>query len=64
MSRIYFDIQDDVLVKHTPFNSESDLYKEEVIINKEMFIECYNKWIKPQLDPSYYQLTKEAAERM
>ena len=51
MAKIEFEVTDNKCIKLTPvLNSPAFtfecLYKEETIITKEAFIECYNKWIK------------------
>lgn len=44
-----FELIDDAVVKNTPLfglgNSDLCGYEREVIMTKELFIECYNKWI-------------------
>ena len=43
-----FQITEDALMKQTPLlisNGDICGCKNEVIISKELFIECYNKWI-------------------
>lgn len=49
MSDIKFD--DDTVYQDTPmFNSYGDIigYKRQVIMTKEVFVECYKKWILEQ----------------
>ena len=51
MSKIYFNIEDDALIKETPMPQFGEtVYKAEVVISKEAFIECYEKWIKKSED--------------
>jgi hypothetical protein len=46
MSKIYFEVEDDVVIKHTPM--PRNIYKTEVVMTKEIFQECYKKWVEPQ----------------
>ena len=50
MNKIYFEIEDDVVVKHTPVPGMdpiyTPIYKTEVVMTKEIFQECYKKWIE------------------
>ena len=52
MSKIYFEdfeVQDDVVVKYTPIPEMGEnIYKTEIVMTKEIFQECYKKWIEPQ----------------
>jgi len=49
MSKIYFEVENDVVIKHTPMPEIGEnIYKTEVIMTKEIFQECYKKWVKPQ----------------
>ena len=49
MSKIYFEVEDDVVIKYTPMPEEGEnIYKTEVVMNKEIFQECYKKWVEPQ----------------
>ncbi len=49
MTKIYFEVEDDVVIKHTPMlGIGENIYKTEVVITKEIFQECYKKWIEPQ----------------
>lgn len=51
MSEIYFE--DDAVVKYTPiFEAGENTYKVEVVMTKEIFQECYRKWIEPLGDLS------------
>ena len=45
MSKIYFEIYDNVLIKNIPYPGES-IYKQEVVIDKDTFIKCFEAWIK------------------
>lgn len=48
MNKIYFDIQDDVLIKNVPVPEYGqNTYKQEIVLDKETFIKCYEKWVKP-----------------
>ena len=49
MSEIYFEVEDDVVIKYTPMiEIGENIYKTDVVLTKEAFQECYNRWIKPQ----------------
>ena len=54
MSDIYFRVVDDVVIKHTPISGPhfpetgENFYKAEVVMTKEIFIECYKKWLESQ----------------
>jgi len=44
-----FEVKDDVVIKYTPVpGAGENIYKSEVIMTKEVFQECYKKWIEPQ----------------
>ena len=51
---IYFEIEGDDVVKHTPMFGMDDIYapiyKTEVVMTKDIFQECYKKWIEPMHD--------------
>ena len=49
MSKIYFEVEGDVVIKYTPIPEVGEnIYKTEVVMNKEIFQECYKKWVEPQ----------------
>jgi hypothetical protein len=49
MNKIYFEVNDDVVIKNTPMPEVGKIiYKTEVVITKEIFQECYKKWIEPK----------------
>lgn len=49
MNKIYFEVNDDVVIKNTPMPEVGEnIYKSEVVMTKEIFKECYKKWIEPQ----------------
>ena len=49
MNKIYFGVEDDVVVKHTPMPEMGEnCYKTEIVMTKEIFQECYKKWVEPQ----------------
>lgn len=49
MSKIHFEVVDDVVFKYTPMiGIGEDMYKAEVVMTKEIFQECYKRWIEPQ----------------
>ena len=44
MSRIYFEVEDDVVIRSTPMPEIGEnIYKTEVVMTKEIFQECYKK---------------------
>lgn len=50
---ISFSIENDALVRNTVSPMEEDntfLITKDPIITKEVFIECYNRWIKGEED--------------
>ena len=49
MSEVHFTVGDDVVVRFT-FMPEfgEGTYQTEVVMTKEIFQECYKKWIAPQ----------------
>ena len=49
MNKTYFEVEDDVVIKYTPMPEiGEDTYKTEVVLTKEIFQECYKKWIESQ----------------
>ena len=49
MSKIHFEVEDDAVIKYIPVPGiEENTYKTEVVMTKEIFQECYKKWIEPQ----------------
>ena len=49
MNKIYFEVEDDVVIKYTPMPEMGEnMYRTEVVMNKEIFRECYKKWVEPQ----------------
>ena len=47
MIEIHFEVVDDVVFKYTPMiGIGEDMYKAEVVMTKEIFQECYKKWIE------------------
>ena len=49
MNKIYFEVKDDVVIKNTPmYEVRENTYKTEVVMTKEIFQECYKKWVEPQ----------------
>lgn len=45
----YFEIQDDVLIKNTPVpNIGNNIIRQEIVIDKETFIKCYEEWIEKE----------------
>ena len=49
MNKIYFKVEDDVVIKYTPMPVIGEnICKSEVVMTKEIFQECYKKWVEPQ----------------
>ena len=51
MSEIHFEVEDDVVIKYTPMHGmgkDDYTYKTEVVMTKEIFQECYKRWIESQ----------------
>lgn len=47
--KTYFTIDNEKIVKEVPIyrgDFECCGYKKEIVMTKDAFIECYNKWIK------------------
>ena len=50
MSKIYFEVEDSIVIKHIHMSEigEANVYKDDIVITKEIFQECYEKWIKQE----------------
>lgn len=49
MNKTYFEVEDDVVIKYIPVPEVGEnIYTTEVVMTKEIFQECYNKWVEPQ----------------
>jgi hypothetical protein len=49
MNEVYFELKDDVVIKNTPMPEVGEnIYKSEVVMTKEIFQECYKKWVESQ----------------
>ena len=49
MNKISFEIVDDAVIKYTQMPEiRENVYKTEVVMTKEIFQECYKKWIMSQ----------------
>ena len=49
MDELYFSVTDDKCIRSTHLPQFGDyVYEETVVITKEAFIECFNKWIKKE----------------
>ena len=49
MNKIYFTVVDGVVIKHTPMPEIGENFcKTEVVMTKEIFQECYKKWVEQQ----------------
>ena len=47
MNKIYFEVEDGVVIKYTPMPEVGEnIYKTEVVMTKEIFQECYKKWVE------------------
>ncbi|SCW63372.1 hypothetical protein SAMN05660484_02168 [Eubacterium ruminantium] len=47
MNEPYFGVNDDAVIKVTPIPEVGEnIYKTEVVITKDIFKECYKKWIE------------------
>lgn len=47
MSEIYFEVEDNVVIKNIPMPEIGEnIYKTEIVMTKEIFQECYKKWIE------------------
>lgn len=48
MSKIYFEVEDDAVIKYTPMPELGEsIYKNDIVMTKEIFQECYKKWVEP-----------------
>ena len=46
MNKIVFAVEEDVVIKEIPLSINRNFaYKQEVVIDKDTFIECYKRWI-------------------
>ena len=49
MNKIFFEVEDDAVIKYTPMPEVGEnTYKTEVVMTKEIFQECYKKWVESQ----------------
>lgn len=49
MNEIYFKVKDDAVIKYIPMPEiGKNFYKTEVVMTKEIFQECYKKWVEKQ----------------
>lgn len=56
MNKIYFEIVDDVVIKHTPVPQIGEnIYKTEVVMTKEIFQECYIRWVEQKESCEKYE---------
>ena len=64
MSKIYFEVVDDAVVKNTPLPQFGEnMYKTEVVMTKEIFQECYEKWVRHKRNKSDKESPLEAIVR-
>ncbi len=55
MNKIYFEVEDNVVIKYTPMPEIGEnTYKTEVVMTKEIFQECYKRWIESQDSQGYW----------
>lgn len=63
MNKIYFEVEDDVVIKYTPaLEIGENIYKIEPVMDKDTFIKCYEMWIKPKRNKSDKESPLEAVE--
>jgi hypothetical protein len=49
MSKVKFEVEDNAVIRYTPMPKIGEnTYKTEVVMTKEIFQECYKKWIESQ----------------
>lgn len=49
MNKIYFEVKDDILIKNTPMPEIGEnIYNTEIVMTKEIFQECYKRWVERQ----------------
>lgn len=49
MNKIYFEVEDDVVIKHTPMPEIGEnIYNIEPVMDKDTFIKCYEMWVEPK----------------
>lgn len=47
MNKIHFEINGDSVIKYTPMPEiYENTYKTDIVMTKEIFQECYKKWIE------------------
>jgi hypothetical protein len=51
MNKIYFEVNDDVVIKYTPMSvmMGENTYKAEIVMTKEIFQKCYKKWVESKI---------------
>ncbi len=53
MDKVYFEIKDNVVIKYMPVPQiREGIYKSEIVMDKETFIKCFEKWIKVESEVS------------
>ena len=51
MEQIEYDIIDDTLYAYIPCKKFGEgCYESKPIINKDVFIECYKRWVIPEIE--------------
>ena len=49
MNKIYFKVEGDAVIKYTPVPKIGEnVYETKIVLTKEIFQECYKKWIESQ----------------
>lgn len=49
MNETYFEVRGDDVIKTTPMPEIGEhICKTEIVMTKEIFQECYKKWVNPQ----------------
>lgn len=54
MSKIYFKVEGSVVIKYTPIPGIDNAYKNEVVMTKDIFRECYKKWINQEPETGHW----------
>lgn len=44
--RVTFRVSDDTVIKYTPILGMENAEQAEMVIDRETFIKCYERWIK------------------
>ena len=49
MSKIYFKVENNAVIKYTPVPGIENACQAEAVMTKEIFQECYKKWIETEM---------------